>query len=157
MIFILPGCFGHRQKVISGLEGQKLPSFSLLLTDSITRLNTSDIPLGQPFVLFYFNPHCPFCRAQTQELKDEMKSVENVRFYFLSGYPLYQIREFDNHYGLSRYTNITILQIKDTAFTNYFKIPGVPYIAVYNKQKHLKEVLLGKVSISNIRSVILDN
>lgn len=157
VIFSFGGCFGKRPTVISGLEGKPIPSFNFLLTDSVTRLNTDNIPAGQSFVIFFFSPFCPYCKAQTEELKEDIKSVENVNFYFVSAFPLYQLKKYDEQYGLSKYKNITIAQIKDTAFTKYYKISGVPYIAVYNAKKQLKEVLLGKVSTSDIRNAAIEN
>lgn len=157
VFLLIMGCFGRRAKVISGLEGQTLPTFNLLLTDSSTRINTNNIPKGKPFVLFYFSPFCPYCRAQTEELREEINSVRELQFYFVSAFPLYQVRIFEDHYGLSKYKNITVAQIKDTMFSKYFKISGVPYIAVYNRDKHLKEVLLGKVNASDIVKAAFEN
>lgn len=156
IMLLLLSCHGNRQKVISGLEGKPLPAFKMLLMDSVNYLNTASIPLGQPFVLFYFSPSCPYCRAQTQAIKNELKTIKDIKFYFMSQFPIKEIKEFEQHYSLSDYSNITFAQITDTAFSKYYTIPGIPYMVIYNKNKILKEVLLGKTDVDVIRDVALD-
>lgn len=153
LLIIVLGCNSNRTKVISGLEGKPLPAFNMLLMDSTTHLNTQNIPAGQPLVLFYFSPFCPYCRAQTEEIKSEIESLKNIQFYFLAAFPLYEIKSFDKRYGLSSYNNVTLAQIRDTSFGKYYKIHGVPYIAIYDKQKYLKEVLLGKTDVDVIKEI----
>lgn len=153
----LMSCGPRRTKVISGLEGYPLPTFNLLLTDSTTQLNTNNIRIGQPFVLFYFSPSCPYCRAQTEEIKDNIKSLKQIQIYFITAFPLAKIKDFEKHYSLSKYNNITVAQVYDTSFFKYFKIPVVPYIAIYDREKKLKEVLIGKTSLNDIKDIALKN
>jgi len=153
---VLFGCKSPQSKEISGHEGKTLPSFELLLMDSITRLNTTNIPSGQPFVLFYFNPFCPYCRLQTKEIIDNIKSLNSIRFYLLSNYSFGNIKDYYNHFHLNQYTNISVGQDNDAYFGNYFKAIYVPYIAIYTKDKRLKQVLVGKVSSSLIKDIALE-
>jgi thiol-disulfide isomerase/thioredoxin len=156
LLIMILSCHGRRTKVISGLEGKPLPSFRMLLMDSVNYLNSANIPVGQPVVLFYFSPFCPYCRAQTQEIKNEINAVKDIRFYFMAPFPLKDIKQFEHHYSLSNCTNITLAQINDSAFSNYYKINAVPYTAIYNKQKQLKEVLLGKCDVDLIKKVAFE-
>ncbi|MEP7371735.1 MAG: thioredoxin fold domain-containing protein [Chitinophagaceae bacterium] len=153
LLFAILSCNDRHTKIISGLEGEPLPSFNMLLPDSTTYLNSENIPGGEPFVLFYFSPHCPYCRAMTKDLKDEMKTVKDIRFYFIAQSPLNQIRKYDQDYGLSKYNNITLAQVTDTSFSKYYQIQGVPYLAVYNSKKQLKEVLIGICDIDVIKNI----
>jgi thioredoxin-related protein len=153
LLLAIFSCHGRRTIVISGLEGKPLPSFNMLLTDSITYLKSENIPVGQPFVLFYFSPFCPYCKAQVEKIKQEIKIIKDLQFYFIAEFPLYQIKQYDQHYGLSNYTNITLAQVRDTSFSKYYNIHGVPYMAVYNKQKKLKEVLLGISDVEVIKEI----
>lgn len=149
LIFLLPGCW-QRTKVISGLEGKPLPDFDLLLLDSTTKINTHSISKTKPFVLFYLNPNCPYCRAQTNELTGGIKDFDKVDFYLVSRYPLNKIKNYNDDYKLSKFPNVIVGKILDTTFEKYFKIQGVPYMAIYNKNKTLNEVMLGKVSSKDI-------
>lgn len=154
IITFLLSCNG-RQVMITGLEGKPLPSFNFLLLDSTTILNSGSIPADKPFVLFYFNPNCPYCRAQTEDLTQSVKSQKDIRYYMFSNYPIRQIKKFSEHYGLNKYNNITTAQVNDTLFDAYYKIPGVPYMAIYSKEKKLKEVMMGIVSPKVIKEIAI--
>ena len=156
VLIMLLSCHGSRKKVISGLEGKPLPSFKMLLLDSVSYINTANIPTGQPFVLFYFSPTCPYCRAQTEAIKNEFTTIKDIKFYFIAPFPIKEIKEFEQHYSLSNRPNFTFAQIRDTAFSKYYTIPGIPYMIIYNKNKMLKEILLGKTDVDVIRDVVLD-
>jgi thiol-disulfide isomerase/thioredoxin len=90
LIFIitcLASCFGVTPQK-TGKEGKPLPNFSLLLTDSITWLNTRNIPAGKPVALLYYSPFCPYCKTLTQEIIEEMDELKNIQFYFISSFPM---------------------------------------------------------------------
>ena len=155
MLVSISGCFG-KSPVKTGLEGKLLPSFNLLLMDSTTLFNTNDIPEGKPIVLYFFDPDCPYCRAQTEEIITNMKSFMNVRFYIFSSFPFQQIKMYSDHYQLEFYSNIKIGRDSEFFFLNYFKATGVPYVAIYSKTKRLKQVLIGKTSITEIKKIVLE-
>jgi thioredoxin-related protein len=156
LLLAMFNCNRRRTIVITGLEGKPLPAFNMLLTDSVTYLKSESIPAGQPFILFYYSPHCPYCKAQVEKIKKEITTVKDLQFYFITAFPLYEIKQYDQHYGLSNYTNITMAQVTDTAFSKYYNIPGFPYTAIYNKQKKLKEVLLGVSDVAVIKDLAFE-
>ena len=80
IIIALAGCFGTEPQK-TGKEGKPLPEFSILLTDSSTRLHSRDIPANKPFVLFIFSPHCPYCKAQTKKIIEDRDLLGGVHFY----------------------------------------------------------------------------
>lgn len=139
----------------TGMEGNLLPAANLLLVDSSTRLNTANIPAGNPIVVFIYNPHCPYCRAQMGEIASNMKNFSHVRFYLLTDAPFADIQSFYKDFQLQKYQNVISGIDSSNFFVNYFKVPGVPYMAVYDPQKKLKRVLLGKSDISEIKDVVL--
>ncbi|OQP62018.1 hypothetical protein A3860_30510 [Niastella vici] len=150
----LLGCNDH-PAFKTGLEGKLMPSFNLLLMDSTSRLNTNSIPGGQPIILLYFSPNCPYCRAQIQEIISDIKSLSNIQFYILSSFPFDQIKTYyNNNQQLKRYSNITVCQDYNFYFGNYFKTNGVPYMAVYEKNKRLKQVIAGNVSTNVIKDIV---
>jgi thiol-disulfide isomerase/thioredoxin len=151
LLLALYGCFGRKPKK-TGMEGKSLPSFSLLLPDSITYLNTSNIKEGTPTVLFLFGPNCPYSKAQMKEIIEDMDGLKNINFYLITNYPFHDMKRFYYEYNLSKYSNITIG--RDTAyfFTDYLKIPGVPYMAIYGKDKKLIKTFTGKIYSNQIIS-----
>jgi hypothetical protein len=144
------GCFEPKPKK-TGLEGQPLPAFSLLLADSTTYYNTKNIPKGSPTVLLYVSPRCPYCKAQIKDIVTNITSLKNIQFYILSTYPLQELRSFYNYYGLAKYHNILMGYDYNYFFEQKFKPMGLPYTAIYGKDKKLNEVFQGKVSASLIK------
>jgi len=155
LIFIIAcmsGCFGLEPQK-TGKEGKPLLEFNLLLTDSITLIHSSDIPGGKPIILFYFNPHCPYCKAQTKEIIEDMDKLKDIHFYFMSNFPLREIKNFYKEYELAKYPNITIGLDKSNMVADYFEIAAVPFIAIYGKNKTLNKSFIGKIYSSQLKKV----
>lgn len=150
IIAIFSACFGTEPQN-TGLEGKPLPEFSLLLPDSNTLVNTRDIAVGKPIALFFFSPYCPYCSEQTKEILDDMDKLKDIQFYFVTRFPVQALREFNTKYQLEKYNNITTGVDMVDFVSNYFEIPGVPYIAVYKKDKTLGKAFLGKVYSSQLK------
>lgn len=151
-IACLAGCFGASPEK-TGLEGKPLPSFSLLFPDSTTSFNTSRIPKGKSVALFLFSPYCPYCRAQTKEIIENIDKLKEIQFYFVTNFPLHSLNNFYNEYQLSKYSNITAGLDTAHFVSDYFQAPGVPYLAVYGKDKNLNKSFLGTVSSSQLKKV----
>jgi thiol-disulfide isomerase/thioredoxin len=155
LILCLCACKG-RPPLHTGLEGKPLPSFDLLLIDSSTHLNSNTLPSGKPIVFFYFSPRCPFCRAQMQDIIDNGKDLKDIRFILLTVGPYSELKEFYKHYELSKYPNVTVGLDYDYFFPNYFKTSNVPYLALYDRDKRLKQANLGKLNSKEIKAIALN-
>jgi cytochrome oxidase Cu insertion factor (SCO1/SenC/PrrC family) len=142
--YAFSGCFAKEPEK-TGLEGKPLPAFDILLSDSITHFNTSNIPNGKPIVFFYFGPYCPYSRAQMEDIIKEMDLLKDVRLYLLTYAPHHQMKDFYSHYSLNKYPNIIVGKDASGFFQRYFEITGVPYVAIYGKDKRLNDVFKGEV------------
>jgi len=150
-MIILAGCFGKTPQK-TGNEGKPMPDFTLLLTDS-TSLSTHDIPPGKPVVLFYFSPYCPYCEALTLELLEEMDDLRDIRFYFVTSYGWEHLETFKKEHQLAKFPNVTIGIDTALFIRNYFKTKGVPYTAIFNKNKILNNCFLGEISAAQLKNV----
>lgn len=138
----------------TGLEGTKLPSFNLLLSDSSKYFNTSNIPSGKPSVLFYFGPHCPYSKAQMKEIVQNNNKLKDIQFYVFTSWPFSEMRQFYQDFQLNKFSNILTGLDYSGYFSNYFNVQGVPYTAIYGKDKKLKSVFIGNVSSNQIKNVV---
>jgi len=145
-----------KSKTETGLEGNMLPSFDLLLVKDSTKLNTGNIHEGQPFVLFYFSPDCPYCKSQTEDIINNIKTLKNIHFYFVSPFPFQALKEYYNFYHLRNYSNVTVGRDLNIFFQNYYKANSVPYLAIYKNDKKLSKILIGKVNTTIIKSHVFD-
>jgi thioredoxin family protein len=143
------GCVSNTQKK----EGEVLQDFNLLLVDS-TKFNTSNIANGSPIVLFYFDPDCFFCKGQTKEMLENISTFKNVKLYFLTRHQFSKLKNFYTSFQLQNYPEITIGQDSIAFFSRYYKPSGVPCTAIYDKNKKLKQFIMGKATIDEIKNAI---
>ena len=149
----LAGCYS-REPEKTGKEGKHIPEFNLLLTDSTTWLNIPKSSVANPIVLFYFSPNCPYCKAQTKEIIEDMDKLKNIQFYFVSSFPIPLLKAYSKEYKLAKYPNITTGRDTAHVIGDYFEILGVPYIAIYGKDKKLKKSFMGgKLYSSQIKKI----
>lgn len=134
--------------------GEKMPSFDILLNDTITKLNTTNIPEGQPVVLFFFGPECPYCQQFTKSLTEHINELKDIRFYMVSVAGPHEIQHYDTLFTLSKYKNIVLGRDVKGYFLSNYKAPGYPYLAVYDKNKKFKQIIIGGVSIDSLKTVI---
>jgi thiol-disulfide isomerase/thioredoxin len=146
----LSGCFG-RDPQITGREGKPLPIFSLQLSDSITYFSTRNIPAGKPAVLFYFGPHCPYCKAQMEEIIAKIDDLQNINFYCITTAPYNEMMEFYKQFSLEEYPNITVGRDYTEFFADYYEAPGYPFMAIYRKDKIMHEAYIGQIDTRLIK------
>jgi len=154
-ISLLVSCYSSEPDK-TGHEGEILPSFKLLKMDSASYLDTKEILVGKPFVVFYFGPHCPYSKAQMTEILEDMEKFKKIQFYIISPWPFPEIKSFYKQYQLYNYSNITVGYDFKRVFTDYLEIQGVPYLAVYDKNKKLKEAFAGKIYSKQLKRAIED-
>jgi len=148
---ILAGCFGTGPEK-TGKEGKQMPEFSMLLTDSSTKLYSRDFP-AKPVVLFYFSPYCPYCKAQTKKIIEDMDMLKGIQFYYISYFPLSSVKGFCKEFDLAKYPNITVGIDSSYFVKDYFEIGGFPYLAIYGKDKKLNKSFMGKIYSSQMKKV----
>ena len=155
LTFSLFSCH-HRPVLKSGLEGTIIPTFDLLLTDSMTHFSTAKITGGRPTVFFFFSPECPYCRAQMQDLIDNSKELKGIHFILVTEFPFKEMIAFYTHYKLNQYLNITLGEDYSGFFSEYFKTTQVPFLALYNKERRLNQVNLGKMYSQEIKTIAFE-
>lgn len=141
---MISGCYS-REPEKTGMEGQSMPSFKILLADSSTYLDTKYIAKGKPTVLFYFGPHCPYSKAQIEEIIEDIDLLKNINFYVFTNWPFADMKKFNDTYKLNLFPNIKVGVDVNNFFADHFETPGVPYTAVYNSDKKLNSVFVGNV------------
>jgi len=148
--FILFGsllsCHSNRQKE-SIAKISSLPSFQMLLMDSITLFDPGQVPEGKPIVVMYFRPNCPHCQEETKTFVKNIEDLKTVRIYMLAGADFKDLKEFYQSYHLDQYQNITVGKDYEHSFARVFRPKAVPYMAIYNTKKNLVRVYYGEVKI----------
>jgi thiol-disulfide isomerase/thioredoxin len=154
--FALAACYGKKPE-ITGKEGKILPNFEIQLADSTSWLNTNDIKPGKPFIFFLFGPHCPYSRNQMQDFIDNIEKFKPLQVFAITPYPFNQMEEFYKNYDLQNYINVTVGIDQSNFFGNYIKTNGVPFIAIYDKNKKLIKAFRGITDFEEIYKTITVN
>ena len=154
-LFILVGwilftAFTAPPGVKTGMEGRPLPSFDLLLVDSITHFNTRDIPTGKPIIFIGFSPTCAHCQNETKEITSHIDQLKGALIYFVTPVEHEMIDEYYSYFGLSKHPNIVMGFDLNNFFFPYFKATGTPYTAIYDSKKRLKEVIANRFNINEL-------
>jgi thiol-disulfide isomerase/thioredoxin len=162
LLFALVGwtlfsAFTAPTKITTGMEGRLLPAFDLLLPDSTTHFNTADIPAGRPFIVIGFSPFCTHCQAETREIIKNMQLVKNIPIYYVTGDPFGQMSLFYKAFKLSRYPNIAMGWDQKSSFLRYFKARGIPYTAIFDSKKRLKQVFQGEAKADTLARLAAEN
>jgi thiol-disulfide isomerase/thioredoxin len=130
----------------TGMEGRLLPSFEILLADSVTHFNTANVPTEQPFIIIGFSPWCIHCQKETADIIKHIQEFKGISIYYVTYHPFDEMKTFYKAFHLDRYPNIIMgTDLKDY-FLSYFKAPSIPYIAVFDSKKRLKQVFQREIA-----------
>lgn len=150
--WILFSAFSTASTIKTGMEGRLLPSFDLFLADSTTHFNTGNIPSGKPVIVIGFQPWCTHCQAETRDIIQHIEMFKDIRIYYVTNYPYSQMKIFYDYFKLFQYPNIIMGQDSTNTFLRYFHAPGVPYIAIFDAKKRLKEAN-GQISAERLAQI----
>jgi thiol-disulfide isomerase/thioredoxin len=131
-----------------------LPPVKMLLMDSTTIYNTSQIPPGKPTILLYFRPTCPHCKKETNTLLNNISALKDVNIYMLASAPFVDINNYSLSYHLESVKNITVGKDLGKSFTNKFAPKAVPYMAIYDTNRKLVKIYYGEVEINSIITAV---
>lgn len=143
-------------KVKTGLEGRLLPSFHLLLPDSVTWLDTKDIPTGKPFVMVGFSPYCIHCQAEMRDIVKNIALFGDTTIYFVTDFPYSDMKKFYDVFHLKKHPTIVTARDSSDAFMHFFKARSIPYIAIFDAKKRLKEVIPGEMKAEMLSKSLAD-
>jgi protein-disulfide isomerase len=138
----------------SELQGKLLPNIEMKLIDGVTSFNTVNVPFGKTTAIFYFSPNCPYCRAQVSEILENSIDFRNLQFYMVTNSTFSEVKPFCQEFELNKYPNITVVFDTKYRMANYLRLPGVPYIVVFGKDKRVKGAYLGKTNSADIFKLI---
>jgi thiol-disulfide isomerase/thioredoxin len=135
-------------------EAQYVPSFNLLLSDGVTTFSTGAIPPGHPVVLVLFSPECPYCRVEIESIIRQIRTLTNIRFYFITPCAVDEVQEFSREYRLDSYPNIVVGIDRQNFLLRFSRTKVIPYTAIYDADKRLKEAVFGQTNDRKIKEIL---
>lgn len=155
LIVCLIGC-ARLEPAKTNHKGEHVPEFSLFLADSSTYFNTTSLHGGKPVIFFYFGPSCPYSRGQMDDFISNARKLKDVQLVLLTTWPFEEMKWFYKHYQLEKYDNMITGVDYTNFFNKYFNASGVPYIAIYDRNRKLKEAFDGKVPVRQVCNIALN-
>ncbi|GEP89889.1 Thioredoxin-like domain-containing protein [Chitinophaga terrae (ex Kim and Jung 2007)] len=134
-------------------KGKKFPSFPLLVKNDSAKVVPVDFARGRNTVVLYFDPYCPTCKKEIQEITANIQKLKSIYFIFISPYPSYQISKTINEFSLLRYENILVGRDNDHLYGDYYGVSSVPLLVVYDKNMIMKDSYLGLVKLEQLLSL----
>ena len=154
--FALFSCGKNYTGVHTGHEGQTVPAIDLISPDSSRKIATTNIPAGEPFILFYIRADCPYCHSELQTITNNIAAFKHIRFYILANHSSQRLKRLCQELQLDHYPNIFLGVDYNGTFRDYFSPEGVPYTAFYRKDKTLDKVLMGALTLKQLNAAIQD-
>ncbi len=142
------------QELTAVPEAQLIPSFTLLLSDGVTKVSTGTIPPGRPVILLLFSPECPYCRGEIESITRQIRTLTDIRFYFITPCAIDEVREFSREYRLDCYPNIVVGIDRQNFLLRFSRTKVIPYTAIYDADKRLKEAVFGQTNDRKIREIL---
>ena len=132
----------------------ELPSFNLLLPDSVTIFNTASMEGGKPSLFIFFSPDCEHCQEETISIIKHMDELKDVNLCFVTIDPFVQMKSFVKFYKIARYPNVVIGRDYTYYFADHYKINTTPYMVLFDYDKKQRAIFAGEVAISQIIAYI---
>lgn len=133
----------NRDPIVTGMENKPLPTFNILLPDSITYFNTANLKVGKKVVLFYYSPSCPYCRAQMREIVNNINRFDGAPICVVTDAEFNAMKDFIKYFRLDKYSNI--IAGRDTGYVvgKKYRIMSIPFTAFFDKDKKLRTAYSG--------------
>lgn len=134
-----------------------VPPLQLVLSDSITKYTSEDIPKKKPVLIVLFSPDCEHCQHEAEALVANKESFKNIQIIMVSTYPFYRLKEFAENYGLSNLEHVVVAKDPSYFLMTFYNIRNFPYVALYNKKGKLIETMEGSHPVEKIIASFKNN
>ncbi|GGB24016.1 hypothetical protein [Puia dinghuensis] len=72
----------------------------------------------------------------------------------ITSYSFTLIKRYTKLFGLEKYPNVVMVRDSAQQLETYLKVPGIPYLAYYDRQRRLQKVILGEVDLGTLRELV---
>ncbi len=119
------------------VKSQPVPSFTMQLTNGKTFSN-KNLSHTRPLILIYFAPDCEHCQLLMDAIFKKFSKFKTAQFIMVTFKPINEVAEFENHYQIKKYKNITTgTEVPIFLFRKYYQVDNTPFTALYDKKGNL--------------------
>ncbi|MBX9732890.1 MAG: redoxin domain-containing protein [Chitinophagaceae bacterium] len=113
-----------------------IPEFSILQTDS-SWYTKKDIKPYDYTAIIYFSPDCGHCQHEAKQIVNNIDSLKNILFIWVSYRDFNDIKKFYHHYTLDMYPNMIMGRDPKYAIPSFYQVRYTPFVALYDKKQQL--------------------
>ena len=118
-------------------QAGKLPPFRIMQTNAQV-FNATQLPIGKPIILIYFDPDCHDCQDFMGQLFSQIKSFQKASLALITNASINQVILFADKYKVSSYKNMVVgTEGSNAPIGNYYHFPPMPFVALYDKNGNL--------------------
>ena len=111
-----------------------MPDFKIMQTDS-SWFARKDLPASEFTAIIYFSPECGHCQYEAGQIVDNMDSLKNIHFVWVSYRDMKDIKTFYRQYKLDLYPNQTMGRDPQYFIPAFYQVQYTPFVALYNRNR----------------------
>ena len=118
-------------------QAGKLPPFRIMQTNGQV-FNATQLPVGKPIVVIYFDPECHDCQTLMGQLFSQTKSFQKASLALITNASINQVITFADKYKVATYKNMVVgTEGANAPIGQYYHYPPMPFVALYDKNGNL--------------------
>ncbi|WP_026769569.1 redoxin domain-containing protein [Asinibacterium sp. OR53] len=133
-------------------QSGKLPPFKIVKSDA-KLYRATELPMGKPILLIYFSPDCDHCKVMMDAFFKRVHDFDKASVVMITYFPLAAVNQFVQEHKVYKYPNIVTGTEGNSFFLrNYYKMTGVPFAALYDKNGNLISSYMQNVPLAELAS-----
>jgi thioredoxin-related protein len=131
-----------------------LPSFSITRVPDSSRFEKANLQKNKAVIMMVFSPDCEHCQQKIKEIMANIKLFKNVQIVMVSNLGYSYVKRFYQEFNVARYPNITMGMDYRYMLGNFFTIPGLPAMFLYNKNGQFVKAFDRNVPVQKIAATL---
>lgn len=116
-------------------QNKSLPEFSFS-NNRNQKITPASLPIGQPVVVFYFDPFCDHCKEQAKIVGQDAAKFGKTTFVWVGLGEMEDNETFKKEY-LKSFPQAFVCKDTDFKFDSWFGYSEVLSVFIYNKERKL--------------------
>jgi thioredoxin-related protein len=156
LFFLLVGNTANAQLAPIQMTARQsgLPPFSITKAPDSSRFEKNNLQKNKAAMIMVFSPDCDHCQHKIKEIMANIKLFKNVQIVMISNLGYSYVKRFYQEFNVAKYPNITMGMDYRYMIGNFFTIPGLPAIFLYNKNGQFVKAFDRNVPVQKIAAAL---
>jgi thioredoxin-related protein len=110
-----------------------IPPFSITKVPDSSRFEKTNLQKNKAVMIMVFSPDCEHCQHRVKEITENIKLLKNIQIVMVSNLGYNYVNRFYREFNIAKYQSIIMGMDYRYMIGNFFTIPSVPAIFLYNK------------------------